>query len=211
MRLVRMAIAFLAAGAHLAQAAEVAKSFRAPTQAASLDQKTIHGIYSDGDFDNVVLLIDAFTRAHPTYSKDDSIFIAKHLAVIYTANPATRERGKGHMFRLLELLPSAKIVDMFVSDEIDRIFERVREEYAVHERNQGRAKPSEMRSNQYAMDKMTVDPGLARGDRGKPGSNKALYWTLGGVAMAAAVGGTAYFLIASQAKPAGKDTVYEIH
>jgi len=35
------------------------------------------------------------------------------------------------MFRLLELLPSAKLVDMFVSEEIDRIFDKVRDEFNV--------------------------------------------------------------------------------
>jgi hypothetical protein len=56
------------------------------------------------------------------YSLEDSIFIVKHLTVVYMANPATREKGKGYVFRLLELMPSVKIVDMFVSDEIDGIF-----------------------------------------------------------------------------------------
>ena len=40
---------------------------------------------------------------------------AKHLAVVYTANPQTREKGKYFMRRLPALLPTAKLVDMYVS------------------------------------------------------------------------------------------------
>ena len=135
--------------------------------AAGLEQAKIHAIYSDGDFDEVVALIGAFTREHKTYPKDDSIFIAKHLAVIYTANPATREKGKNYMFRLLELLPSAKIVDMFVSEEIDRIFDKIREEFVVRERSLGRATPTKLESNQFAADKMSVEDGKDRPPRKK--------------------------------------------
>jgi hypothetical protein len=109
----------------------------APTSATALDQKRIHATYNDGNFDSVLRDIESFQKTHPTYSSSDSIFIAKHLAVVYSANPATREKGKYYMFRLLEMLPSAKLIDMYVSDEIDRIFDKVREEYMARQENFG--------------------------------------------------------------------------
>ena len=148
---------------------------------AMLDKDGIHAAYNEGDFEKVIARIEGFTRAHPAFPKDDSIFIAKHLAVVYTANPATREKGKHYMFRLLELLPSAKIVDMFVSDEIDRIFERVKEEYAV--RQKALAKPASR--------------------------SHALYWSLGGAAFLAATGAAAYVIL-SEPRPSPKETVYDI-
>jgi hypothetical protein len=72
--------------------------------------------------------IQAFTEANKTYSRADSLFIAKHLSVVYAANPTTREKGKHYMVILLEKMPGAELVDMFVSDEIARIFEYVRKE-----------------------------------------------------------------------------------
>ncbi|MDQ3003091.1 MAG: hypothetical protein M3Y08_17740 [Fibrobacterota bacterium] len=99
----------------------------------SLDQARTHDLYNNGDFDPVVTVIESFVQRNKTYSQSDSIFIAKHLAVVYSANPATREKGKYYMFRLLELLPSAKLVDMYVSDEVDRIFDKVREEFIVRQ------------------------------------------------------------------------------
>ena len=148
---------------------------------SDLDRKSIHAAYNEGDFESVIARIEAFTSAHPTYAKDDSVFIAKHLAVVYTANPATREKGKHYMFLLLELSPSAKIVDMFVSDEIDRIFERVKEEFAV--RQNAAVKPASR--------------------------SHAVYWVMGGSALLAATGVAAYFLM-FEPRSTPKDTVYDI-
>jgi hypothetical protein len=102
-----------------------------------LDRSVVHAAYNDGDFDKVVKALDAFIDTHPTMSRSDSIFIAKHLSVVYSANPETREKGKYYMFRLLELMPSAELVDMFVSDEVDRIFDKVRKEFMVRQQNFG--------------------------------------------------------------------------
>jgi hypothetical protein len=96
----------------------------------ALNQVAIHYQYSDGDFPAVIEAIDEFTSSHKKYDRKDSIFIAKHLAVVYTANPETRERGKYYMYQLLELVPSAELVDMYVSDEIDLIFAKVKREYS---------------------------------------------------------------------------------
>ena len=100
--------------------------------AVELNQVAVHYKYSDGDFNSVIQSIEAFTKTHKSYARTDSIFIAKHLAVVYTANPETRERGKYYMFQLLDLVPSAELVDMYVSDEIENIFLRVRKEYDTH-------------------------------------------------------------------------------
>lgn len=116
-------------GIAFAAAAETAGSTAVP-----LRQHIVHVAYNEGDFDKVLEEIESFTRANKTYERSDSIFIAKHLSVVYTANPDTREKGKYYMYRLLEMMPSAELVDMFVSDEIDRIFERVRREFLARQR-----------------------------------------------------------------------------
>ena len=155
-----------------------------------LDQKKIHAIYLDGEFEAVIASIDTFTRANSTYSKTDSIFIAKHLAVVYTANPATRERGKNYMFRLLDLLPTVKILDMFVSDEIDRIFEKVREEYVL-------------RGEYLGKDSSLQLP--AKLEKKENGSHK-LYWISGGAAIVAAVATVVYLQMPAKAE----DKVYDV-
>lgn len=104
-----------------------------------LNQIAIHYQYNDGDFPAVITAIDEFTRAHKSYSRADSVFIAKHLAVVFTANPDTREKGKYYMYQMLDLIPSGDLVDMYVSDEIERIFSYVKKEYEVNNREKLRA------------------------------------------------------------------------
>ena len=182
----------------------------------SLDQKAIHLAYIEGEFESVVNAIESFTKANRTYSRSDSVFIAKHLAVIYTANPDTREKGKNYMFRLLDLLPSAKIVDMFVSDEIDRIFEKVREEYVVRQESLGFGAPTKLESNRYAIEKLSAKDPLKAGQNPsstpkpaagrKKGISPGMYWIAGGAALAA-IGGTLVYLLQDE-KPA--DRVYDL-
>lgn len=136
---------FLLLGASVQAAPAPSPAAKAPAAAAAngpqapmpLPQQAIHIAYNEGDFDKVVAEIEAFTKVNRTHSRADSVFIAKHLAVVYTANPGTREKGKYYMYRLLEMVPSAELVDMFVSDEIDRIFDKVRKEFLARQQSFG--------------------------------------------------------------------------
>jgi hypothetical protein len=135
------AILLLTASVVAAPAAAVPKAAPPPAEGKSqpliLRQQAIHIAYNEGDFERVVAEIEAFQKANKTFTRGDSIFISKHLAVVYTANPNTREKGKYYMYRLLEMVPSAELVDMFVSDEIDRIFDRVRKEFLTRQQGFG--------------------------------------------------------------------------
>lgn len=194
----------------------------APSASAPLDQKDIHAAYNEGDFDKVTALIDAFTKANRTYSRADSIFIAKHLAVVYSAHPQTREKGRYYMYRLLEMMPSAELVDMFVSDEIDRIFDKVRREFIARQKGFG------VDSARISMpDKATgsasgnasagnaAKPGAAAGpsseylaaspSAGQPAWKKSGFWIAGGVGLV--VAGTAAYFLYTQDEPTGKTIV----
>ncbi len=185
-----------------------------PKSSSALDQKAIHDKYNDGDFDAVILALEKFRQSHSRYSRGDSTFIAKHLAVVYSANPATREKGKYYMYQLLEMLPSAKLVDMYVSDEIDRIFEKVREEFVVRQQSFG------VDSTQMNIPhKAPVTPALSSvasqevqptNERRKTGSKShSTYWMAAGAAGIAAAGVIVYFAFSSPDN--SKSTVYVVH
>ena len=59
------------------------------------------------------------------------------LALLFpaAADAATRERGKYHLLRLLELDPAADLADMYVSDAIQDVFQRLRQENAARLRD----------------------------------------------------------------------------
>ena len=157
------------------------------TSGERLDQGRIHDLYNNGDFDPVVTVIESFISRNKTYKHEDSIFIAKHLAVVYSANPATREKGKYFMFRLLELLPSAKLVDMYVSDEVDRIFDKVREEYMVRQHGFG-VDTTRLNLPKRPNDGVDPDPKVANGK-----SHVLLWSCLAGGGVLLATGGYLWY------------------
>jgi hypothetical protein len=95
----------------------------------SLDRARIHGLYHDGEFEKVLRELEAYGKGQCTCLRDDSLFAEKHLAVVLAANPATRELGRYHMFRLLDLSPRADLLDMYVGDEVDAVFDKARKEH----------------------------------------------------------------------------------
>lgn len=191
----------------------------APASREDLDQKRIHSDYNDGNFEKVVAALEGYMAAHKTYSFQDSVFIAKHLAVVYSANPDTREKGKYYMYRLLTLLPSAKLVDMYVSDEIDRIFDKVREEFVSRQRGFGVDTARIAVPEKAPMGSRGKEPGpkgkeppldpeasaSSTGDKGHKG-----LWIAGGAAVAAAGLATAYFLLQGEEQPQPVDRVYHV-
>ena len=174
--------------------------------AAALDQTNIHALYNDGDFEKVLKVIDTYTHEHKTYSREDSIFIAKHLAVIYSADPKRREKGKFYMYRLLELVPSAQLVDMYVSDEIDRIFDKVRVDFLTRQKSFG------VDSTKVSIpEKAPVrDSAVAAAPAAKPKSKRKVpvgYWIAGGAGVVVAGALTIHLL---QEQERGSDLTYSV-
>jgi hypothetical protein len=190
-------------------------------KAEVLDQKKIHGDYNEGNFELVITAIEAFLRRNNAYSRGDSVFIAKHLAVVYSANPATREKGKYYMNRLLELMPSAKLVDMYVSDEIDRIFDKVREEFLARQRSFGVegsmvVTPDKAPRNADEAGSADNPPagGLADGSKpgkksAKAGSSNSGIWIAAGTGVVAA-GVLTYYLVTENEDNQAADKIYVV-
>ncbi|MDB5103490.1 MAG: hypothetical protein JWP91_1179 [Fibrobacteres bacterium] len=107
-----------------------------------LDQSRIHANYHDGEFDKVIKELEGFLKSGRSCSHAESLFLEKHLAVVYAANPGTRELGRYHMFRLLDLAPGSDLLDMFVGEEVDGVFQKVGKEYALRNASQARAAAS---------------------------------------------------------------------
>ncbi|MDB6036072.1 MAG: hypothetical protein JWM16_6410 [Verrucomicrobiales bacterium] len=210
------------APAPAAPAASAASAAPASKGAVVLNQKDIHAAYNEGDFDKVTALIDAFNKANKTYSRADSIFIAKHLAVVYSANPQSREKGKYYMYRLLEMMPSAELVDMFVSDEIDRIFDKVRKEFLTRQKvfgvdsaqismpQKASTGSAAAASTGTASAKPEAGPSkeflAANQDTKQPYWKRNGFWIAGGVGLVVA-GTAAYFIYSQNSATTGKTIV----
>lgn len=180
----------------------------------TLDQKRIHSEYNEGNFEKVTADLEGFMARNKSYSQADSVFIAKHLAVVYSANPRTREKGKYFMFRLLEMLPSAKLIDMYVSDEIDRIFDKVREEFVARQNSFGVdsaqiSTPHKSPATPVAANSepVAVKPTANSGATGRK-SSKTAYFVAGGAAIMATAGVVSYLMLSDT--PEKEEKIYEI-
>ncbi|MEO7427646.1 MAG: hypothetical protein ABI036_20850, partial [Fibrobacteria bacterium] len=127
--------------------------------------------------------------------------------------------------RMLEMMPSAELVDMYVSEEVDRIFEKVRKEYLTRQKSFGidstqvsaGTRPASG-GTQAGMDKSTAHPNSAAGetsgpsgeylaatreDKRSPYWRKNGFWIAGGLGLLAA-GTAAYFVYSQQETSSGK-------
>jgi hypothetical protein len=123
--------------------------------------------------------------------------------VVYSASPETREKGRYYMMRLLELVPTAKLIDMFVSDEIDRIFEKVREEFYAKQHG-------------FGLDTLTLSlPARPGNTTGKPSphapeevaSDHAKYWIAGSAAILTLGGAAVALWVLDTPKPKPREII----
>lgn len=138
-----------------------------------LDTAAVHEVYVDGDFDKAIQMLQPALEGEYSLNHQDSVFVFKHLGVMYTAKYETREKGKKYMMLLLETEPSAKLMDMYASDMIYMIFKNLQDEYQMS-----------LVKLKRAQSHMQVNPEPnAEADR-KQKSYAWAYWT-GGALMAA--------------------------
>ncbi|MDB6035866.1 MAG: hypothetical protein JWM16_6204 [Verrucomicrobiales bacterium] len=111
------------------------------------DQSRIRTDYHNGDFDKVIKELEAFQKSGVKCTAVESLFLEKHLAVVYTANPSTRELGRYHMFRMLDLAPGSDLLDMFVGEEVDAGCEQETQEYSLRMASKKNAAPAPARAS----------------------------------------------------------------
>lgn len=184
-------------------------AFTNSLNASELDRPALEHTYREGEFESLVKQILDFQKKNTTYSRKDSLFIARHLGVVYAANPATREKGKYYMHQILALNLEDNLVDLFVSDEILKTFDGVKNEFITARAASG--KPL----NEMDLDKirgMTLqDPPNEKRAYGNYGGKienekdgNGIWWVTGGVAAASVIGVAAYVVMSSQENPSAK-------
>jgi hypothetical protein len=154
----------------------------------TLDKPVISKAYFESDFERIVLPLETWRQVFAeNKTRDDSIFVFKYLSIIYAANPATKEKSKSFMFQLLTLAPNIEILDMYATDEIERMFRSVKQEF--RERNA-------YISTHDHLGKERPKPEMKKpitSQRNEPPSAKWVWWFAGGAGLAAAVGATFFF------------------
>jgi hypothetical protein len=134
-----------------------------PAEAAAYDTTKARKLYQEGDFEQAIKIVEGGLKQVKALSHSDSVFIFKHLGVMYAASEATRERGKYYMLQLLTIEPTARIMDMYASDMIYMIFRNIQEEFATTQAKLARA--------QGHVDGNQADPAAEAGSK-QPGRTR---------------------------------------
>ena len=158
----------------------------------ALDTAKIHLVYLDGDFDQATKALENHFKAKLPMSHSDSIFAFKHLGVMYAANAATREKGRYYMYQLINIEPTAKILDMYASDMIYLIFRNVQEDYEL--RRNRNAKPV-VAAEPAEPQPVAPVPAPAPVATAAPARSRTAYWLTGGAVLAVGTAGLLFILL----------------
>lgn len=117
---------------------------------APLDTAQVRKYYMDGDFDPAIDILETSLRYKKNLDHEDSVFAFKHLGVMYAAKYETREKGKHYMLQLLNVEPTARILDMYASDMIYMIFKNIQDEFEAARTRLDRADSMLVKNNRPA-------------------------------------------------------------
>lgn len=151
---------------------------------------TVRKLYLDGEFDQAIDILETTMREKTGFNHLDSVFIFKHLGVMYAAKYETREKGKYNMHQLLMVEPTARIMDMYASDMIYMIFKNIQDEFeATRRRPEPLSGKKDSNSHSSTWEK----------EPKSKGRGSALLW-VGATGAVVAAGVTAYIVLSDDPK-----------
>lgn len=161
--------------------------------------------YMEGEFAKAIGILQKHLSANAKLDRQDSIFIYKHLGVMYSAEYETREKGKWAFHKLLLVDTAAKITDMYASDMIYAIFRTVSEEAEASRLENRVSKPSGLVGKQPETD-TAKEPGqkpIAMQEKRRIGF--PYFWVGATTVIALGAGVTGYFVLAEKDFIPGED------
>jgi hypothetical protein len=172
------------------------------SKSSGIDTIRLHQTYRDGDFDILITLAESAIKSAAHATASESLFVHKHLAVVYAKNPEKGEMAKYHMIRMLNIDPQATLYDMDASDAVYALFDRVKAENDVRIRRRSGATPTSTGSRQKTRGfdggpsdikrEWNVEPDKKVASRQDGDSKQWLYWVGGISAVGLGVGIAAY-------------------
>lgn len=95
----------------------------------TLDKPTISKAYFEGEFWTVINALEAFRKTGYNKNREDSVYAFKYLSVVYAADPTTRAKAESYMYQLIRMMPTIDLLDLYISDNIQSIFVKVKSDW----------------------------------------------------------------------------------
>ena len=166
-----------------------------PPGIKKVNQERIKALYQAGDLDSVQQQLQGCLQSRATLSKGDSIFVFKYLSVAMAADETTlKSLTKDCMYKLFTLAPEVDIIDLFVSQDIYKLFTEVKEEFNARQLYLYRQKDIEKIPSQQIPDTASRPSKRREAEvRGRETNRNLWYFALGGIALAGAATGFYYW------------------
>jgi hypothetical protein len=103
----------------------------------TLDKPTVSKAYFEGEFWTVINALEAFRKSGMKTTREDSVYTFKYLSVVYAADPTTRKKAESYMYQLIKMMPTIDLIDLYISDNIESIFKKVKSDYEKLEKYHG--------------------------------------------------------------------------
>ncbi len=95
-----------------------------------LDTEAVSAAYMDAEFESIKKGLENFLkRSGAAIAPEEKAIAFKYLGVIYGADERTVAKSETYFHLMLELAPNIQIIDMYPSDRVKAIFERVKIEF----------------------------------------------------------------------------------
>jgi hypothetical protein len=169
----------------------------------ALDMPVLEATYKEGELEAVKNALESYVKNRGDgATKDERIFSYKYLGVIYAADPDSRTRAESFFNQLFGLSPHIELTGMFVSKNIQGVFDEVKREF---QRN------TEYKSRFDALGhpiaeaepKAKADSAKAVPVESSPSqkSRQWMWWTAGGIMAVAATGTVVYLAMDGEEAP----------
>ncbi len=172
-----------------------------------LDRDKIKRMYYEAEFEPVRAALEDFLARRNAPSREDRIFAFKYLSVIYASSEDTRNRAESYMYQLLRLDPDIDLIDLYISENIESIFNTVKNRFSRMEQLEpGQTIPHDETASQVAASTGSAPVSGTENTSGNtPAKHPWLWYTAGGAGLAALV--AIYALSVDDDEPAPVESI----
>ena len=104
--------------------------------AAELSYSKIKSLYNEGELDKMRDVLESFLKkSGKTAQTKEKVFAYKYLGVAYAAQPDGYPVAETYFYQMLKLAPNAHLSDMYVSSEIESLFNRTQARFQKENRD----------------------------------------------------------------------------
>ncbi len=98
-----------------------------------LDGAAVNLMFHEGELEPLADRLEAYLKVTPESNEEDRLIAYKFLGIIHSSRPESRLKGESYFYQMLKIAPNIELVQPYVSDRIQEVFQNVKKEYHKRE------------------------------------------------------------------------------